>query len=167
MGKRMEAYRVQLPSGREATVITLQAMADAAHYAATTERMRDAAIDLVRCLYCNGPDDYIQAVDIFCRREVMLIHEPDEILIDPLKMLDDIDRGRGVGDCDDVSMLAAALITALGIECRFKAVFPSSAGHYQHVFVEYRLASNGPWMPLDITIAGSPEYPPDWITKEI
>jgi hypothetical protein len=165
----MEAFRMQLPSGASATETTLAAMADAAHYAATTEKMRETAIDIVRSMYCGSPSDYVQAVDMFCRRSIMLIHEADEILIDPLKMLADIEQGRAAGDCDDVAMLSAALLFSLGIETRFKAVFPHEAGHYQHVFTEYRLVPGGPWMPLDSTIGWneSPEYPPDWIIKEV
>lgn len=163
----MEVYRTNLPPGRAATEETLAVMSEIVRYAATTEQLRDAAIDLIRGLYCSGPLDYVQAVAIFCRQRIMLIHEPDEILIDPRKMLMDIDLGRAAGDCDDVSMIAAALLTAIGVECRFKAVFPAEAGHYQHVFTEYRLASNQAWMPLDLTISGDPQYPPDWIVQSI
>lgn len=142
-------------------------MADLVRADATSEKLRMIAVDIVRSLYCSGPEDYIRAVDTFCRQWVMLIHEPDEILVTPLRMLEDIEAGRAAGDCDDVSMLAAALLTALGIACRFKAVFPSAEGHYQHVFAEYRLGEGLPWLPMDLTINHWPEYPPQWITVEI
>jgi transglutaminase-like putative cysteine protease len=163
----MEVLRINLPLGKAATEETLRIMSEIVRYAATTERLRYAAIDMIRGLYCSSPRDYVQAVAIFCRQRVMLIHEPDEILIDPVKMLDDMEAGNAAGDCDDISMIAAALLTAIGIECRFKAVFPAEAGHYQHVFVEYRFASNQAWMPLDLTISGTPVYPPDWIVQGI
>jgi transglutaminase-like putative cysteine protease len=163
----METLRLNLPSGRAATAITLATMAELTHYAGTTEAMRDAAIDIVRGYYATSPAKYAAAVALFCRRNVMLISEPDEILIDPCKMLTDIARGRGAGDCDDISMLSMALCFALGLQCRFKAVFPAPEGHYQHVFGEIRLNPNAPWLPMDLTILGSPEYPPDWIVQEI
>ena len=164
----MEVMRIELPQGRQATIETMAIMAERVRWAASTEQVRDAAIDLIQGVYCSGPADYVRAVDAFCRRWIMVIDEPDEILICPLKMLDDIKAGRAAGDCDDTSMIAAALLSAIGIQCRFKAISPSREfGHFQHVFVEYRLGEGLPWRTLDVTIAGEPVYDFDWVVQEI
>lgn len=159
---------MDLPPGRAATEITLRTMADLTRSAAMTQAMREKMIDLLQSLHAPTYRDYVQDVDTFVRSNVMLINEPGEVLVDPLVMLRYVDEGRAAGDCDDASMLAAALLYAAGIKVRFKAVFPHpEGGFYQHVFVEYMLRESEPWRPMDLTIDHIPVYPDDWIVKEV
>lgn len=60
-----------------------------------------------------------------------------EVIIRPVDMAGYVDQGIAIGDCDDFSMYAAALLTALGIECAFCTVAAagSNPGQYSHVYV--------------------------------
>jgi len=162
----MELLRTQMQVGRPATDLTLAVMAEMIRNAATTERMRYQAIDLVRSYWASTPASYVRAIREFVVSNVTLIHEPDEILICPSRMLDDIEAGRAAGDCDDVVLLGASLLTGLGILARIKAVFPAPEGHHQHVFIEYKLDGDI-WRPLDLTIKGIPVYPADFVIMDI
>lgn len=158
---------INLPPGQPATILTLNVMAEVSRNAAMTERMREKMIDLLQGLSPATYRDYVQDVETFCKSNVLLINEAEEVLVDPLRMLDDIDRGKAAGDCDDIAALAASLLYSAGIRTRFKAVFPHTEGFYQHVFTEYRLNDAEPWRPIDPTIDHIPVYPPSWITVEV
>ena len=59
----------------------------------------------------NRSDDVVCAIERWCRKRPYRL-EPDDVLRDPL---DTAARG---GDCDDLVILAGAMIRALGIPCR-------------------------------------------------
>jgi len=71
----------------------------------------------------------------------------------------------GAGDCDDQSMLAAAMLNSLGYNTRFKTVaLAYSPDEYSHVYLEVRDKRTGQWVPLDPTVAMA--YP-GWEPEEI
>jgi len=73
-----------------------------------------------------------------------------EYLAGPAVLLREIDDHRRVGaDCDDVAMLAAALLNAVGIRSRLVAVAFDPEGPYQHVFTE--AWDGAEWRELDTT----------------
>jgi len=64
------------------------------------------------------------------------------------------------GDCDDMSMLVAALLGSVGIPTRFK-VIGQTLGSYSHVYLEAKPRDT--WIPLDPIMANKPagwEAPP-------
>lgn len=66
--------------------------------------------------------------------------DPDnvvETIIRPLDMMGYVKTGVAVGDCDDFSSYAAALLTANGIECQFATVGADGRdpNQYTHVYV--------------------------------
>jgi len=65
----------------------------------------------------------------------------------------------GAGDCDDHSILLAALLENLGFETRFHAM-GFAPGMFSHVLTEARI--NGQWVPLETTVKGAyiGWYPP-------
>ena len=119
----------------------------------------------------DGPRDYARAVEIFVRSHVVLVDEPEELLIDPSYMLAQIEeRGAAYGDCDDAAMLTAVLLYAVGLPTRFKAIQQAPDGAYQHVFTEYQLRglARDAWIPVDTTIKGIPIYNDgDFISEEL
>lgn len=129
--------------------------------------MRSAATRLLVNDFASGPGSFIRAVGRFTRASIRIIDEPDELLVHPLRMLSDIEtEGVGFGDCDDVSMFSAALLTSVGIPARFRAVSPDpDYGHYRHVFTEYYLG--GEWFPLDLTLSTFPVYDGPSITAQV
>lgn len=56
----------------------------------------------------------------------------------------------GTGDCDDMSVLLASLLEAVGNKTRF-VVMGFSSGEYEHVVTQVRLGTG--WITLDPTVA--------------
>lgn len=73
------------------------------------------------------------------------------------------------GDCDDQSMLAAAMLNSLGYLTRFRTVaLNSSPGELSHVYVEVRDRQSGQWIPLDPTVARSwPGWQPEDVARAV
>lgn len=73
-----------------------------------------------------------------------------EYLVPPLALLARIEsQGMAGGDCDDMAMLGAALVRAVGIPARLRAVAFVPSGRFVHVYAE---GWNGAaWQDLDIS----------------
>jgi len=128
--------------------------------------IREKALELMQSVYASGPGDYVEGVRHFVTSSMVLVGEPDELVVSPRVMLSNIlERGRTYGDCDDAAVLVAALLYAIGIRSRFKAIAQAPDGSYQHVFTEYNFG--GGWIPLDTTNLSPPVYLPPWETYEI
>lgn len=95
----------------------------------------------------------------FVRSRVGFVLEPIEMLHPPDWMLHQIRIGqRPYGDCDDMAMIAAALLVAVGIPVRFAAVKPAGEEEFIHVFVE--MFDKGRWYAVDPTANQIP--PGEW-----
>ena len=79
-----------------------------------------------------------------------MVHAPDVIL--QLK----------AGDCDDVSILLAALLQSLGHRTRFKVIASMDPGTFNHVYTQ--VFHNGKWLSLDPTVSVST---PGWESPRI
>ncbi len=81
----------------------------------------------------------------FVRDRIRYVRDPQgvELLADPLTTLSD-----GSGDCDDKSILLAALLLAVGHRCRFIsiALIPRQ---FSHVWVQAQVS--GRWIDLETT----------------
>lgn len=78
--------------------------------------------------------------------------EREEVLRTPLFMVNDLETiGKFEGDCDDISILTAAVCTLFGYRARFVAIrYDPSVDYIQHVFVQ-AMDSYG-WRVLDLTV---------------
>lgn len=65
----------------------------------------------------------------------------------------------GYGDCDDMSLLLAALLMSVGIETRFRVV---GRRHPEHIFVEALV--NGAWVGYDPAVTFKDPHPKNLIT---
>lgn len=159
---------IELPGGgRQATEYTLQAMAQMTRNALADPRLRELALEIIAGSTPGNEMDYVQDVANFVKDRIRIVNEPDEMLVHPTRMITWIEKGIAAGDCDDLSLFAAALLYALGIRVRFKAVFRSESGSFQHVFTEYRINDSEPWRPMDLTIDLIPVYPSAYIVREV
>lgn len=152
------------------TVQTLSRMADLTRDAVTHEEMRDAAIGIHQMSYGDNYYSFPQTVKAWLTNRYVFTSDPGEMLIHPLKQLADLQR-RGViyGDCDDVAMLSAAILAAMGYQVRFKAIILAADGSFRHVFTEWNAGGEGNsavWMALDPMASGEPQYR-EYIVKEI
>jgi len=84
------------------------------------------------------PFEYVQAPEVSAWR---IIHD-----------------GRAWGDCDDLSVFQAGILTALGIPARFVAIGTRRGnGKYSHVFCEVKLM--GDWYSMDHLVP----HDADWL----
>lgn len=95
----------------------------------------------------------LQAVDEFVRANYRYRDEREEIVRTPQFMLNDLVRiGYMEGDCDDVSTLYAAFITALGFPSRLVAIrYNADNPNFEHVFAQAYASGN--WQTFDATVA--------------
>jgi len=106
--------------------------------------------------HCPPNDKRCQAASIlnWVQRKVRFVRDPQgvEALHDPVMLAIEIERGgKPFGDCDDFSMLIAALLRSIGIPATFRAV-GFNGGHLSHVYVvgPYGMkldATKDPWNP--------------------
>lgn len=106
-------------------------------------------------LYMKSPTDkreLLKTVDQFLREKFVYASEMIETLQHPDYMLGGLEMsGRLVGDCDDISTLHAALLTALGFQVRFVAIRSLKQDiNFDHVYIEAN--HNGEWIMFDITL---------------
>lgn len=128
-------------------------MADFTRQAQLDPIVRTAALRL----WPAGNDRVVfgRQVRKWVRRNVVYVGEFYESLTPPDWLLHQMESGqRAFGDCDDMAMLAAALIASLGIPVRFTAVMPEGGDEYVHVFAE--LHDGAHWRMVDAVADGLP-----------
>jgi transglutaminase-like putative cysteine protease len=91
-------------------------------------------------------------VDQFLRSKFIYVDEKIETLQYPDYMLSGLEMsGVLAGDCDDISTLHAALLTALGFPVRFVAIRSVKEDpNFDHVYIEVN--NNNEWIMYDITL---------------
>jgi hypothetical protein len=144
-------YREPLLSGDagvEQTIALMRQLVD--------EALRDPSIirlaaDIVRSV--PAFDDFAEANALYewVRRNIRFTKDPvnKEKLYPPAELL----KIRA-GDCDDISMLLATLLMAVGYPARLMTIAaPGSPDQFSHVYVEAEIA--GRWIPVDPARADS------------
>ena len=106
-------------------------------------------------LFMKSPVDkrnLLKIVDKFLRDKFIYASETIETLISPDYMLSGLEvNGVMVGDCDDISTLHAALLTALGFQVRFVAIRSVREDvNYDHVYIEVKYGEE--WTMFDLTL---------------
>jgi transglutaminase-like putative cysteine protease len=119
--------------------------------ARTDPRIRELAISLTNGLPQDDTRGQIERLFTFVRDSIRYVGDVNEV--ETLQPPADTLR-LGAGDCDDKSMLLAALLESLGHRSRFAALafFPDN---FEHVLVETEIGYNGHggkvWLPLETT----------------
>jgi transglutaminase-like putative cysteine protease len=72
------------------------------------------------------------------------------------------------GDCDDQSMLMAAMLASLGYQTRFRTVALAGEQEFSHVYAEVRDKQTGDWIPVDTTVRRSyPGWEPENLDRSV
>lgn len=138
-------------AGVEQTIALMRELVD--------EALRDPSIirlatDIVRPVAAF--DDYAEANALYewVRSNIRFTKDPvnKEKLYPPAELL----KIRA-GDCDDISMLLATLLMAVGYPARLMTIAaPGSPDQFSHVYVEAEVpAGSGQWIPVDPARADS------------
>ena len=125
----------EIPDGRAGVAATLKTMADLVREYKKNSRIRDLAAQLTGDL--PNKDYYAEAVRLhqYVRDEIRYLQDVRgvETVQTPTLTLD-----LGSGDCDDKSLLLAALLESIGHPTRFLAV-GFRHGEIDHVLVETKI----------------------------
>lgn len=149
------AYRDVLLSGEQGTAQTIKLMRKLVDDALLDPAFVRTAVDIVRPVPAYDDLGEVEALYNFVRSRIRFTKDPTtkEKLYPPQELL----KIRA-GDCDDISMLLAALLMAVGYNARFVTVSanPESPEDFSHVYVEAEFPGGSKnWMPLDAARPGS------------
>jgi hypothetical protein len=102
--------------------------------------VRQLALNILRShkIASQNHADEALAIGRYVKEKVRYVKDIDSIeqLHDPLTMIDQIQRGVAMGDCDDMSLLIATLLLSIGIKPYFRIVrYRAGKGPFQHIYV--------------------------------
>ena len=149
-----------LPDGVEGVRATLDRMIKIARAASLTDAVRVAAEQATAWVPNKDSLGNIRAVQGFIQNTIHYLpdHATAETLIDPVVLL----QSRA-GDCDDQSMLVAAMLTSIGFKCRFVAVGTSDVNQFEHVFTEVKLGTG--WLSVETTECVDVGWQPEVVAR--
>lgn len=136
-----------IPSGDAGTRATLRAMRALVRRYRTDSRVRQTATELVAAVPQKSWTSEVSAIFAYVRDGIRYIRDTRgvETVHSPVATME-----RGQGDCDDKSVLLAALLESIGHPTRFVAVGFDPLGPFSHVYVETRIGPR--WVALDPTM---------------
>lgn len=136
---------MSLPSGREGTRKTLVLMRRLVREGKKSPRVRQTAVELTRNLRQKDWRGEVVALHNFVRDRIRYVRDIKgvETLHTPDRVLENEQ-----GDCDDKSLLLAALLESIGHPTRFIAV-GFQPGKFSHVLVETKIGDK--WIALETT----------------
>lgn len=92
--------------------------------------------------------DEAVAIGDYVKNKVRYVRDPDNIeyLVDPVDMVKNIQDNVAQGDCDDMALITATLLLAIGHQPSFRAVrYEQAFGNYNHIYViDYEKNPYGP-----------------------
>ena len=142
-----------LPEGLDATRVTLRAMVRYSRTAQTEVPIITLAREILAqsVPHSGTSKNYaaqLRALQNWVRDRIRYVRDPvgAEMVQTPERTL-----SVRAGDCDDKSVLLAALLMSCGFPCRFIAV-GFKGGPPSHVFVESRVGTR--WIPCETIVAG-------------
>lgn len=136
----LKSLRTRLSSGLAGNIQTVALMKDVARESAANPDIRAAAVMILNTAGIESHDYEGEALAIgqYVQQRVAYLKDPTEIemLIDPYTLLDQADHDMGRGDCDDMSLLIATLLLAIGHTPVFRCVrYGALYGAYNHIYV--------------------------------
>ena len=156
------AIALRLPDGAAGTRETLKAMRLLALDGKRLPMVRATALDIIRDVPPKDELGELQAVWRWVRDNFHYRADVDDV--ETLHFADQLLRQRA-GDCDDASVLIAALLGSIGYLTRFTAMAFAGDDGYGHVVPEAWHA--GAWVPLDATVDESFGWFPDNVVAEM
>ena len=134
-----------IPSGVAGIRATLSKMRVLTRDAKKALSIRMKAVSLVSHLAQKDFKSEVRAIHAFVRDHIRYVKDVSgvELLHTPEKLLE-----IGQGDCDDKSMLVAALLESIGHQTRFVAI-SNAPSKFCHVYVETKIGQN--WYSVETT----------------
>lgn len=148
-------HRSTISPGKRGTAETVAVMARLAMgaWGARSERIRALALAVVRAAGVAGKDYHSEIAAIHAWMQRTIRYTRDPVGQETVQTPEHTAFVLRAGDCDDFSVLEAALLGALGHPTRFVTIGYTSRA-FSHVYLEVQL--RGQWIPLDPIMADKP-----------
>lgn len=132
----------KLPFGKAGNLETLKVMKKVARDRSGHPKIRQLAINIINQANTKS-HNYIceaKAIGEWVKKHIAYVRDANGIeqLHDPLTMIDQIQRGVCRGDCDDMSLMIATLLLAIGGKPKFRCVRYQSGkatDSFNHIYV--------------------------------
>lgn len=154
MSDTMRVERITLPAGEAGTDKTVSVMAKAAmsRFGAGSIRIRELALKIVNDADISEKDQIaeVKAVHVWTQNRLRYVRDPlwYELVTYPETLAFDV----ADGDCDDHSVLEAALLGALGIPTRFVVFAFNGSPTWQHVALQAMVRDTKTKQPIWISL---------------
>lgn len=138
LGSLPQVHEQNLSLGRAGNYETVKFMKRVAADRAGHPLVRSLATRIVQGLPSMAYLDEARAIGEWVWKNVRYVQDPAGIeqLKDPVLMIEETMRGEGHGDCDDMALLTATLLGAIGHYPNFRVVrYHSDFGPYNHIYV--------------------------------
>jgi hypothetical protein len=127
-------------SGLKGNLDTIKFMKKVARIRVSDPIIRKLALNIL--LKYRVPSNYYvdeaMAIGDFVKEKVRYVRDPNgiEYIQDPVDLIKQISDGTAQGDCDDMALLTATLLLAIGHEPYFRAIrYSAGIGNFNHIYV--------------------------------
>lgn len=140
LGNTPETLNTSVSNGSAGNYDTVELMRGVARERSRHPLVRELALHIVRMAGVHSQNyiDEALAIGRYVHKKVRYVRDIKgvETLHDPLTLIDQLRRGEAQGDCDDMSLLIAALLLSIGHSPKFRIVkySPNSQG-FAHIYV--------------------------------
>lgn len=141
LGETPKVINARLADGKSGNLETVEVMKGIARARASNPLVRQLALQIL--LSHKVPSNYYKdealAIARFVKEKVRYVRDITnvETLMDPLTLIDQIQRGEAQGDCDDMSLLIATLLLSIGHQPYFRIIkyTDDNSAPYAHIYV--------------------------------
>lgn len=141
----MTATLQAIPDGKAGTVATLKIMREITKAGKTTLPVRNLALSLISSLPQKDYFNELKVLHRFVRDQIRYVRDVHGV---ETVQTPDVTLSLRAGDCDDKSVLLAALLESIGHPTRFVAI-GFKPDDFVHVYVESRIGTA--WVPAETT----------------
>jgi hypothetical protein len=119
---------------------TVRVMREVAHARSSHPLVRGLALKILQ-FYGIKSHDFVneaRAIGDYVRSKVRYVRDCKSVeqLHDPITMIDQIQQGSAQGDCDDMSLLIAAMLLSIGHQPFFRVIeYRRGSGSFNHIYV--------------------------------
>lgn len=164
LNRKIKNTLSELPDGERGNRSTVDFMKKIAKEKCNHPLIRQTAIQIINKAKTESHNHLDEAVAIgeYVQRNMKYMKDPvdQELLQDPVMIVEDMERGEARGDCDDMSLVIATLLLSLGIRPWFKVVrWKKASGHFNHIYVcvhEMNYGQKRQWLPIDAIVKDKP-----------
>lgn len=134
----MDSYNVA--NGKNGNLETIQMMTKVARAKSRHPFIRAFTLKLIQSCGVASQHHLDEAICIgnYVKENVRYVRDPDniELLTDPVLLLEQAQKGIAQGDCDDMALLIATMLLAVGCLPYFRAArYWDTNGNYNHIYV--------------------------------